>query len=82
MSNHSAHEIPTTMTPEERRAHLQAELEARKQAIEALSDEELEKITGGSLWSSVKNFFEHGSDYGARRAQMTKAWGGKTFGGQ
>jgi bacteriocin-like protein len=50
--------------------------------VTILSDEELSEVTGGSFWSSIKDVFLHGSDYGARRARMTQAWGGKTSGGQ
>ncbi len=75
MSNHSAHERPTTMTPQERRAHLQAELQAHKQAIEALSDEELEQITGGSLPNRIHNAgtYVKGGYQAARDSGLRKA---------
>jgi bacteriocin-like protein len=49
MSNQPRREIqpPETVTPQEVRQFLLADLEAYKQAITELNDEELEEITGG-----------------------------------
>lgn len=60
MSNQTEHEKQQTMIPEEVRQPLQAELDASEQAIEALSDKQLEAITGGAgpenytAWEGVK----------------------------
>jgi len=48
MSNQTEQEKQQTMTPEELHQPLQAELDAIRQAIEALSDEQLKAITGGA----------------------------------
>ncbi len=74
MSNQSEQE--KTMTPEEVRQSLLARLEASKQAIAALSDEQLEAITGGALGGNeyrpaIQNvglynmIFEEGNNLGA-----------------
>jgi hypothetical protein len=51
MSNQPENEMQQTLTPEEVRQYALAEIEASKQAIADLSDEELEEIAGaaGSL---------------------------------
>ena len=51
MSNQpeNEHQQYETVTPEEVRQSLLAELEAGKQAIDELSDEQLEEVAGGSL---------------------------------
>ena len=51
MSNQSEHENPQseTVTPQELRQLLQAEVEARQQIIAQLSDEELTEIVGGVI---------------------------------
>ena len=55
MSNQPENENQQTVTPEEVREALLAELDASKQEIEALNDEELESITGaGAGWEGVK----------------------------
>ncbi len=61
MSNQSENEIQQTPTPtpEEVRQHLLTEIEASKQTIEELSDEELEQIAGGHDFS-FHEFFHIG----------------------
>lgn len=49
MSNQPENEIQQSLTPEEVRQYALDELEASKQVIKGLSDEELEEITGGLL---------------------------------
>src|SRR5690242_9134084 len=51
MSNQSENEMQQseTMTPDEVRQYLQAELEAGAQEISELSDEELEQVAGGGM---------------------------------
>lgn len=46
---------PETVTPQEIREAILADLEASKQAIAELSDEELEQITGGGLTGWISN---------------------------
>lgn len=55
MSNQPENEMPqpNTMTPQELREALLAELEAGKQIIAELSDEQMEAITGGALPDAV-----------------------------
>src|SRR5690349_18554654 len=54
MSNQSENEMQQTPTPEEVRQHLLTEIEASKQTIEELSEEELEQVAGGRF--SFKSF--------------------------
>jgi hypothetical protein len=49
MSNQPENEKLQTMTPEEIRQHLLAEVEVTQQAITELRDEDLEAIAGGNL---------------------------------
>ena len=55
MSDQPENEMQQTVTPEEVREAMLAELDASKQTIEELSDEELESIAGaGAGWEGVK----------------------------
>ena len=76
MSNQTEQEKQQTMTPEELHQPLQAELDAIRQAIEALSDEQLKAITGGAgggkccnpEWEGVKLRF------GLAREENKSVW--------
>ena len=61
MSNQAENEKqqPETVAPEEVRQFILAEIEASKQAIAELSDEELEEVAGGA-WQRVGSFFRNG----------------------
>jgi hypothetical protein len=48
MSNQPENEMQQTLTPEEVRQYLLAELEASKQVVAELSDKELEEAAGGA----------------------------------
>ena len=56
MSNQPEHENqqPKSVTPEEVRQSILAELEASKQAITELSDEQLEEVAGGEFYGMFK----------------------------
>ena len=61
MSNQpeNTNQQPETVTPEEVRQSLLAELQASKQVIAELSDEQLETIAGaGSRWDGVKALYQ------------------------
>src|SRR5690349_10012800 len=62
MSNQAEHEQPQpeTVTPEEVRQFILTEIEASKQAIAELSNEELEVITGGTAWQRFGSFVKNG----------------------
>ncbi len=49
MSDQPENEMQQSMSPEEMRQSLLAELDASQQAIAELSDEELEQVAGGAL---------------------------------
>lgn len=71
MSNQSENEQQQSMTPEEARQHLLAELDASKQAIAELSNEELEKITGGAgILSRIFGCFACGKPSGRTSANQ------------
>ena len=68
-----------TITPEEVRQALLTELDASKQAIEALSDEELEAITGaGATWDGVK--LEYGLSRDAGNGRIKSAYRALRYG--
>jgi bacteriocin-like protein len=71
MSHQPDNEIQQSMTPEETRQHLLAELEASQQAIAELSNEELEKITGGAgVLSKIFGCFTCGKPSGRTSANQ------------
>jgi hypothetical protein len=57
MSNQSEHENQQTMTPEEVRQSLLAEIDATKQAIAELSNEQLEEVVGGGYLKKIGQCF-------------------------
>ena len=67
MSNQPENEQTTIVTPEEVRQSLIAEIDATKQAITELSEEELEEVAGGA-WQRIGSFIRNG---GARTAWTT-----------
>ena|SRR5690349_8227592 len=55
MTNQPENENQQTPTPEEVRQYILAELEASKQTIAELSDEQLEEVAGGAGWGPIRN---------------------------
>jgi hypothetical protein len=53
MSNQPNNRIQQTSTPEELQKHLPTETHASAQAVQELSEEQLENVAGGSLIGSV-----------------------------
>jgi hypothetical protein len=71
MSNQPENEQTEIMTPEEVRQYVLAEIDATKQVIAELSEEELEEVAGGAFvlpsFSSLPSFsrvVDHFSTYG------------------
>jgi hypothetical protein len=68
MSNQPENEQTEIMTPEEVRQYVLAEIDATKQAIAELSEEELEEVAGGafafSSLPSLSRVVDHFSTYG------------------
>jgi hypothetical protein len=58
MTNQPENEMQQNMTPDDVRQQLLAEIEAGKQAITELSDEDLEAVAGGHWWNKVEHFVE------------------------
>ena len=57
MSNQSEHENQQSLTPEEVRQSLLAEIDATKQAIAELSNEQLEEVVGGGILKTIGQCF-------------------------
>ena len=80
MTNQPENENQQTVTPEEVRQSLLAELEASQQAISELNDEELEEVAGGAgLIPWLKAFVEQKKIFGnsnvlGRTFEVSKEW--------
>ena len=57
MSNQPEHENQQNLTPEEVRQSLLAEIDATKQAIAELSNEQLEEVVGGGILKTIGQCF-------------------------
>ena len=55
MSNQPENEIQQTLTPEEMRQFLLAQVESSRQEIEELNEEELEAVAGGGFSSFIRH---------------------------
>ena len=61
MSDQIENENQQTASPEEVRQYILAELEASKQTIAELSDEQLEQVAGGAAgWGAIRNVIGKG----------------------
>lgn len=83
MSNQPENENQQTVTPEEVREYLLAELEASKQTIAELSDEQLEEVAGGGIslsaaWQGGKAGYQGAKFSGKDRVEgfIKGAWEG------
>ena len=70
------HENQQTVTPEETRQSMLAELDATQQAIVELSDEQLEDVAGGAGWGKL--FGRSGSSAGTAAGHTAGAAAGKS----
>lgn len=69
MSNQPENEMQQTQTPEEMRQILLAQVEASKQAIDELSDEDLEHVAGGFTIHFLKSVFHDVKEVGSVAGQ-------------